>query len=78
MCTGLRQTYKALFTGLWEFSHSASLEGCFAIQMSHRRDAAERKWKKGTHREDRELKINANRHTGVHMLLVWGDFFNMS
>lgn len=38
---------KSLVYGLWDFSHSASLEGCFAIQMLDGREAAERKWKNG-------------------------------
>lgn len=33
---------QGLVYGLWEFSHSVSLEGCFAIQMSDRREAAEK------------------------------------
>lgn len=45
---------QGLVYGLWEFSHSASLEGCFAIQMSDRTEAAERKWKD---REDNELNM---------------------
>lgn len=46
---------QGLVYGLWEFSHSVSLEGCFAIQMSDRRETAERKWKKGKDTEDRKL-----------------------
>lgn len=38
---------QSLVYGLWDFSHSASLEGCFAIQMLDGREAAERKWKNG-------------------------------
>lgn len=48
---------RGLVYGLWEFSLSASLEGCFAIQMSDRRKTAERKWKDS---EDRELNMTVD------------------
>lgn len=33
---------QGLVYGLWEFGHSASLEGCFAIQMSDERSSREK------------------------------------
>lgn len=49
---------QGLVYGLWEFSHSASLEGCFAIQMSDRRETAERKWKNSS--EDRGINMTVS------------------
>lgn len=46
-CAEHAQKIQGLVYGLWDFSHSTSLEGCFAIQMLDGREAAERKWKNG-------------------------------
>lgn len=69
LCTGsvlfLRQT-SSLVYDVWESSHSVSLEGCFAIQMSDRRGAAGRKWRKET---DGELNVTD------HFSVIWEPIF---
>lgn len=65
---GMKQT-KGLVYDVWEFGHSVSLEGCFAIQMSDRRGAAERTCKTET---DRQAGIKYHTYGHMHSLSVHG------
>lgn len=52
---------QGLVYGLWEFSHSASLEGCFAIQMPDSRETAQ--WK-----QDKELNHSVEKNTNISIV----------